>query len=104
MRNAESQLDSGTSGLGNPPSIQKQPHINYRKEKTNINSIQNFIELAENDIFKPNNYKRIKNNVSNRETNALKDIQNDTSKICRIQDKGLRFVLLDSDSYVEKIN
>ena len=34
-----------------------------------------FIGLVENDIFKPNNYKRIKNNISNQERNALKDIQ-----------------------------
>ena len=38
------------------------------------------IELVENDIFKSNNYKRIKNNVSNQERNAMKDIQGDTSK------------------------
>ena len=34
QKNAHPQLDSSTSGLGNPPPIQKQPNINYRKEKT----------------------------------------------------------------------
>ena len=34
----------------------------------------------------------------------MKNIQKDTSKICRIQDKGSRFVALDSDSYIEKID
>ena len=33
---ADPQLDSSTSGLRNPPPIQKQPNINCRKEKTNI--------------------------------------------------------------------
>ena len=66
--------------LGNTFPIQKQPNINYRKEKTNINSLETFIELAENDIFKPNKYKKIKTNISNQERNALKDIQKDTSK------------------------
>ena len=70
----------------------------------NINSLGTFIELAENDIFKPANYKRIKNNISNQERKALKDIQKDTSKTFRIQDKGSRFVVLDSDSYIEKID
>ena len=56
---ADPQLDSNTPGLVNPPPIQKQPHINYRKEKANRNSLETFIELVENDIFKPTNYKRI---------------------------------------------
>ena len=84
QKNADPQLDSSTSGLGNPPPIQKKPNINYRREKANINSLETFIELVENDIFKPSNYKRIKNNISNQERNGLKDIQKDTSKACRI--------------------
>ena len=39
---------------------------------TNINSLETFIELVENDIFKSNNHKKIKNNISNQERNALK--------------------------------
>ena len=53
-------------------------------------------------MFKPNNYKRTKNNISNQERNALKDIQKNTSKTCCVQDKGSRFVVLDSDSDIEK--
>ena len=63
-KNPDPQLNSSTSGLGNPPPIQMQPNINYRKEKTNINSLETFIELVENDTFKPDSYKRIKNNIS----------------------------------------
>ena len=87
--------------MGNPPPIQKQPNINYRKEKTNINSLETFTELVENDIFKLGNYKRIKNNINNQERKALKDMQKNTSKTRRIQDKGSRFLVLDSDSYIE---
>ena len=101
-KNANPQLDSSTSGLRNLPPIQKQSNIVYRKEKTNINSLETFIELVENDIFNANNSKRIKNNISNQERNALKEIQKDTSKTCRIQNEGSRFVVLDSDSYIEK--
>ena len=32
------------------------------------------------------------------------EIQKDTSKICGMQNKGSRFVVLDSDSYIEKID
>ena len=103
-KNADPQLDSRTSGLGNPLPIQKQRYINYQKEKTNINSLETFIELVENDIFKPDNYKRIKNNISNQERKALKDMQKYTSKPCCIQDKGSHFAVFDSDSYIEKID
>ena len=65
--------------------------------------MENFIELVENDIFKPTNYKRIKNN-SNQKRKPLKDIQKDTLKTCRIQDKGSCFVVLDSESYIKKID
>ena len=102
-KNADPQFDSSTLGLGNLPPVQRQPHINYRKEKKNIISLGTFIELVEN-IFKPMNYKRIKNNISNQERKALKDIQKDTSKTCFIQDKGSCFVVLDSGKYIEKID
>ena len=38
-KNTDPLSDSSTSGLGNPPPIQEQPNINYRKEKTSINSL-----------------------------------------------------------------
>ena len=82
----------------------KQPNMNYRKEKTIINSFETVMEFVENDIFKTSNYRRIKSNISNQERNALKDIQKDTSKICHIQDKGSRFVALNSDDYNEKFD
>ena len=61
QKHADPQLDSRcTSGLGNPPPNQQHPNTNYRKEKTNINGLEIFTEFVEEDIFKPNNYKRIK--------------------------------------------
>ena len=87
QKNADPQLDPSTSSLAVSPPIQKQPHINYRKEKTNKNTLETLIELVENDIFEPTNCKRTKNNISNHERKALKDIQKDTSKTCWIRDK-----------------
>ena len=76
--------------------------VNYRKEKTNRNSLDIFTELEENDIFKPTNYKRIKNSISNQERKAQKHIQKDTSKTCRIRDEVPHVVILDSD--IDKID
>ena len=58
-KNANPPLDWSTSGLRNPSPSQEQPNKNHEKEKGNINSLETFIELVENDIFKPDNYKRI---------------------------------------------
>ena len=44
------------------------------------------------------------NNISNQERNVLKDVQKDTSKTCYIMDKRWRFVVLDSDDDIEKID
>ena len=53
-----------------------------------MNSLETFIELIEKDIFKPDNYRRIRNSISNEEKEALRNIQNDPSRTYRIQDKG----------------
>ena len=101
-KNSDPKLDSRSLGLGNPPPIQKQSNINYRKEKTNINSLETFVELVENDIFKPKNYRRIKNNISNQEKKRSEGHTKRHQKHGPIQDKGSRFVVLDSDNYIEK--
>ena len=63
------------SQFGNPPPSKSRSHVNYRKDKTNINSLETFIELVENDIFKLDNYRRIKSNMTKEEREALKNIQ-----------------------------
>ena len=92
------------SQFGNPPPSKSRSHVNYRKDKTNINSLETFIELVENDIFKPDNYRRIKSNITKEEREALKNIQRDSTRSYRIQDKGSQFVILDNDDYMEKID
>ena len=46
---------------------------------------------------------RIKSNITKEEREALKNIQRDSTRSYRIQDKGSRFVILDDD-YIEKID
>ena len=92
------------SQFGNQPRSKSRSHVNYRKDKTNINSLETFIELVENDIFKPDNYRRIKSNITKEEREALKNIQRDSTWSHIIQDKVLRFFILDNDDYIEKID
>ena len=42
--------------LGNPPIKAKSLKVNFRKEKTNMSSLEAFIELVEKDLLKPSNY------------------------------------------------
>ena len=68
------------SQFGNPPPSKSRSHVNYRKDKTNINSLETFIELVENDIFKPDIYRRIKSNITKEESKTLKNIQRDSTR------------------------
>ena len=92
------------SQFGNPPPPKSLSHVNYRKDKTNINSLETFIEFVEIDIFKPDNYRRFKSNITKEEREALKNIQRDSTRSYRIQDKDSQFVILDNDYYIEKID
>ena len=69
-----------------------------------MNSLETFIELIEKDIFKPDNYRGIRNKISKEEKEALRNIQNDPSRTYRIQDKSSRFVILENDDYINKID
>ena len=89
--------------LGNPPIEAKSSNVNFRKKKTNISRLEPFIELFEKDLFKPFNYSKIKGNITTGERKALKSIQNDYLRSYHLQDKGSRFVVLDNQDYVEKI-
>ena len=92
------------SQFGNPLPSKSCSHVNYRKDKTNINSLETFIEFVENDNFKSDNYRWIKSNITKEEREALKNIKKDSARSYRIQDKGSRFVILDNDDYIEKID
>ena len=43
-------------------------------------------------------------NITKEEREALNNIQRDSTQSYRIQDKGSRFVFIDNDDYVEKID
>ena len=89
---------------GNPPVKAKSPNINFTREKTNVDIFETFIELVEKDLSQPCNYNKAKSNITKEERNALKNIQHDELRSYRVQDKGSRFVVLDNEDYIEKIN
>ena len=66
-----------TFQLGNPPVKSKSSNIKFRQEKTNVNSLETFIELVKKDLFQPCNYNKIKSNITKEERNGLKNIQHD---------------------------
>ena len=61
-----------------------------------------FLEFVERDIFHPDNAK-FKCNLTTDERNAMRDLVNNKDIVIRIQDKGSRFVLLNSTDYVDKM-
>ena len=71
--------------LGNPPVKAKSPNINFKREKTNVNSLETFTELVEKDLFQPCNYNKVKRNITKEERNTLKNIHHDELRSYRVQ-------------------
>ena len=62
-----------------------------------------FIEKIEKDLFNPENVKKVRHNLSKDEKAALKDIRYWDKNVVRVQDKGSRFVVLDNEDYIKKV-
>ena len=62
-----------------------------------------FIEKIEKDLFNPENVLKVRHNLSKDEKAALKDIRNQDKNVVIVQDKGSRFVVLDNEDYVKKV-
>ena len=58
--------------LGNHPIEPKSSNANFKKEKTNISSLEAFIKLVEKDLFKYSYYNKIKGNITTEEKGLLK--------------------------------
>lgn len=56
------------------PKTNKKIH-NFRAKPVNHYSLENFIEILETDIFRPTNYKRIRNNLSIEERKSLQELR-----------------------------
>ena len=65
-------LHSSLLQLSNLPTETKSLNVSFRKERTNISSLETF-----KDLFNPSNYNKIKGNITTEERKVLKSIQND---------------------------
>ena len=75
----------------------------YRSKQTDNKGLEIFIKKIEKDLFNPENIKKVLQNLRKNETAALKDIRNWDKNVVRVQDKGSRFVVLDNDDYIKKV-
>ena len=67
-------------------------------------ALELFLELVENDIFHPDLAKtKHRSNLSVYERKELYSLQNNKDLAVRIQDKGSRFVVVDTNEYTEKM-
>ena len=78
---------------------QKKNDVMYRSNPTINKNLQLFLENWEKDLLNPKNVKRYWQNITREEQTALKEIRNWNEQAVRIQDKGSRFVILDSSDY-----
>ena len=75
----------------------------YRSKPRTNNSVELFIKSIVKELFKPRNVRKIRNNLNKEEKLALKKIKSGDDKVIRVQDKGSRFLVLDTNSYIEKV-
>ena len=89
---------------GKPPAKANPYQQLYRSKPSTNNSVELFIKSIEKELFHPNNIRNIRNNLNKEEKLALKEMKSWDDKIIRVQDKGSRFVVLDTNSYIEKVD
>ena len=75
----------------------------YRSKETDSKSVEIFIEKIEKYLFNPENVKKVRHNLSKDEKAALKDIRNWDKNVVRVRGKGSRFVVLDNEDYIKKV-
>ena len=60
--------------------------------------------MQKRDLLNPDNIQCARDNLNAEERIALKEINNWEDKVVRVQDKGSRFVIMDKQDYVTKVN
>ena len=73
----------------------------YNRKETKYKSLETFIENMEKGLFKPENIKLARSNLSTDEKKALKVIKLWDDKLVRVQVKGSIFVILENKVYEE---
>ena len=88
---------------GKPSPVSSDSKQLYKSKKSNNSSLELFIDSIEKEIFNPKNIRKTRNNLNKDEKAALKEIKSWEDKVIRVQDKGSRFVVLNTSDYVEKV-
>ena len=88
---------------GKPPPASSDNKQLYKSKQSNNSSLELFIDTIEKEIFNPKNIRKTRNNLNKDEKAALKEIKSWEDKVIRVQDKGSRFVVLNTSDYVEKV-
>ena len=61
-----------------------------------------FIKSTKKKLSNPNNIKKTLSNLNKEEKLALQEMKSWYDKVIHVQDKGLRFIVLDTNTYIEK--
>ena len=77
---------------------------NFRVKETSVKALETFLENVERDLLNTDNLHNVHDNLNAAERIALKEIKNWEDKVVRVQDKGSRFVIMDKEDYVTKVN
>ena len=67
----EEHLEQSVDRFESPPPKTKEKIYNFRAKPVNNHSLENFIGMLETDIFRPDSYQRIRNNLSTEERRSL---------------------------------
>ena len=91
------------------PASSKQSHLppipgkkSWKPPISKFPELELFLSNVRKDIFNPRNIRKSQDNLSKGERSALKELKNSDVTI-RIQDKGSRFALINSNEYNDKM-
>jgi hypothetical protein len=80
------------------------PGKNWNPPKSNIPEIEVFLASVKRELFNPNNLRVAKDNLTQAERSALRELKADNGRVIRIQDKGSRFVVIGKEDYIAKMD
>ena len=75
----------------------------YLSKPNKNNSLELFIDNIEKELFNPNNIRKTQNNLKKEDKLALNEMKSWDDKVIQVQDKGSRFVIPNTNNYVEKV-
>ena len=78
-------------------------HQLYQSKPSKSSSLELFIDNIEKRLFNPDNLRKTLNNLRKEEKLALSNVKSWEGKVIWVQDKGLKFVVLNTKNYKDKV-